>query len=128
MSVNNDKIKFLVKLPDEEQDVILAYNAILDIIHDQFDDKQNNPDQKWIFKGITAHGGPLSPQHPLYGGSKYNDLVQWEDGTVASEPTLDFIAKDDLVSCAKYAKEHNLLDNPGWKRFLSLANNNFLSD
>ena len=122
MDDNEEKIKFLVKLPDEDQDEILAYNEILDIIQDQYDDEQNNPDQKWTFKGITAHEGPLSTKHPNYKGSKYNVLVQWEDGTITSEP-LDIIAKDDPVSCAKYAKENNLLEDPGWKRFRRLTKN-----
>ena len=32
MEENEEKIKFLVKLPDEEQDEIMAYNDIIDII------------------------------------------------------------------------------------------------
>ena len=32
---NEEKIKFLVKLPEEDQDEILAYNEIIDIIADQ---------------------------------------------------------------------------------------------
>ena len=43
-------INFLVKLPEEDQDEILAYNEILDILQDQYEDEQSNPDQKWIFK------------------------------------------------------------------------------
>ena len=109
MDENEEKINFLIKLPDEDQDEILAYNEILDIlIQDQYDDEQNNPEQKWMFKGITAHEGPFSPRHPNYKGSKYHVLVQWEDGTITSEP-WDIIANDDPVSCAKYAKENNLL-------------------
>ena len=35
---NKEKIKFLVKLPDKERDEIMAYNDIIDIIADQYDD------------------------------------------------------------------------------------------
>ena len=31
------------------------------------------------------------------------------------------IRKDDPAGCAQYAKEHELLDLPGWKRFKRLA-------
>ena len=64
MEENEETIKFLVKLPDEEQDEIMAYNDIIDIIADQYDDELNNPERKWLFKGITAHEGPLSSKHP----------------------------------------------------------------
>ena len=44
MEENEEKIKFLVKLPDEEQDEIMAYNDIIDIIGaDQYDDEINTP-------------------------------------------------------------------------------------
>ena len=32
-------------------------------------------------------------------------------------------AEDDPVTCAAYAKKHNLLNLPGWKRFKSIAKN-----
>ena len=34
---------------------------------------------------------------------------------------LDVIAADDPVTCAIYAKEKGLLDEPGWRRFKSIA-------
>ena len=64
-----------------------------------------------MFKGITAHEGPLSPKHPNYNSSKYNVLVQWEDSSVTREP-LDIFGKDDPVSCVQYAKDSNLLEEP----------------
>ena len=64
MEENEEKMNFLVKLPDEEQDEIMAYNDIIDIIADQYDDELNNPERKWLFKRLTAHEGPLSSKHP----------------------------------------------------------------
>ena len=46
--------------------------------------------------------------------------IEWEDGTQTYEP-LSVIAKDDPASCAKYAKENDLLEVEGWKRFQCLA-------
>ena len=68
----------------------------MDIIADQYDEEQQDTERKWMFKGITAHEGPLSPKDPNQNGSKYNVLVQWEDGSVTREP-LDIFWKDDPV-------------------------------
>ena len=46
--------------------------------------------------------------------------VEWENGEVTFEP-LSLMAADDPVSCAIYAKQHGLLDTPGWKQFKKLA-------
>ena len=42
-------------------------------------------------------------------------------GEVTTEP-LTVIARDNPVVCALYAKDHGLLDKPGWKRFKKIAN------
>jgi hypothetical protein len=47
-------------------------------------------------------------------------LVEWENGEITTEP-LSVIAADDPVTCAACAREHDLLDVEGWKRFRSLA-------
>jgi hypothetical protein len=47
-------------------------------------------------------------------------LVEWENGEITTEP-LSVIAADDPVTCAVYAREHELLDVEGWKRFQNLA-------
>jgi hypothetical protein len=51
-----------------------------------------------------------------YKGSTYHALVAWETGASTYDP-LDYIARDDPITCAEYALKHNLLDEPGWKRF-----------
>jgi hypothetical protein len=50
----------------------------------------------------------------------YNVHVEWENGETTDEP-MTTIAADDPVTCAIYAKDSNLLDVPGWKRFKSIA-------
>ena len=47
-------------------------------------------------------------------------LVEWETGETMYEP-LDLIASDDPLTCAEYAKQNNLIDTPGWKRFCRYA-------
>ena len=47
-------------------------------------------------------------------------MVRWSTKEETWEP-LDIIAVDDPVTCAKYAKENDLLELPGWKRFKRLA-------
>jgi hypothetical protein len=56
-----------------------------------------------------------------YKGSQCNFLIEWEGGEITSEP-LKIVAADDPVSCAIYARENDLLDKPGWKRFKHIAN------
>ena len=47
-------------------------------------------------------------------------MIGWESGEISAEP-LVVVAKDDPVAIAIYAKDNDLLDTPGWKRFKSLA-------
>jgi hypothetical protein len=47
-------------------------------------------------------------------------LVEWENGEIMTEPLL-VIAADNPVTCAVNAREHDLLDVKGWKRFRNLA-------
>ena len=41
-------------------------------------------------------------------------LVHWEDGSETFEP-LSVMSKANPLTCALYAKDHDLLDTPGWK-------------
>jgi hypothetical protein len=47
-------------------------------------------------------------------------LVHWEDGSETFEP-LTVMAKADPLTCALYAKAHDLLDTPGWKSLKCIA-------
>ena len=72
------------------------------------------------FRAIIGHQGPLLASDPDWEGSKYNVQVESETGEITFEP-LSIIAADDPVTCAAYAKEHDLLALEGWRRFRSLA-------
>ena len=49
-------------------------------------------------------------------------MVEWETGEITDEP-LSLIAADDPVTCAEYAKKHDLLHLDGWKRLNHIAKN-----
>ncbi len=74
----------------------------------------------WKFKRIIGHQGSLTATDLDYNGSNYNIQVEWENGEITYEP-LSVIAADDHVTCSIYAREHNLLEKPGWKRFKTIA-------
>jgi hypothetical protein len=68
----------------------------------------------------VGHQGPLLWHDKDYNGSRFNVLVKWENGEITTEP-LSVIAADDPVTCAVYAREHDLLDIEGSKHFRNLA-------
>ena len=95
----------------------MSYVEILDHL-----DQQEQQEDLYKFRAITGHQGPLSPQDENYKGSKYNVMVEWETGEITDEP-LSLIAADDPVTCAEYAKKHDLLHLDGWKRLKHIAKN-----
>jgi hypothetical protein len=69
----------------------------------------------------VGHQGPLLQHDKDYNGSRFNLLVEWENGEITTEP-LSVIAANNPVTCAVYAREHDLHDIEGWKHFRNLAN------
>ena len=108
-------IRFRCSINNDQFHDTFTYGQIIDHL-----EKDQETENVWKFKRISAHEGPLAPNHPNYKGSKYNVMVEWENGEVTTEP-LQLIAADDPVTCAIYAKEKGLLDTPGWKRFGKIA-------
>ena len=98
----------------------MSYVQILDHL-----DHQEQQEDLYKFRSITGHQGPLSPQDENYKGSKYNVMVEWETGEITEEP-LSLITADDPVTCAEYAKKHDLLHLDGWKRLKHIARNQML--
>ena len=113
---NPTKIKFLLSVNDDKAEEIITYNQLVEYLSKQDEDNE----VVWKFRRIISHQGPLKQGHADYKGSNYNVLIEWETGEVTSEP-LSLIAADDPVSCAIYARDHKLLDKPGWKRFKQIA-------
>ena len=108
-------LKFRCSVNDDKYEEVLSYNDILAYI-----EKDDDDPVVWKFKKIVSHQGPLAKAHPHYKGSSYNVRIEWENGECTDEP-LSIIAADDPVTCAIYAQENNLLNQPGWKRFKGIA-------
>ena len=107
-----DHIKFLCSVTDDAYEEILSYHEILKPIQKQ-EEVDSEETLVCQFKQLDGHQGPLKKGDANYHGSKCNVLVEWETGERTYEP-LDNIATDDPVTCAVYAKEKGLLDEPGW--------------
>jgi len=119
-SQNHQNIKMLIEVGEDGYEEILSYVELCDIIEQQHAEDMLNPERHWVFKKIVSHIGPVKPTDPEYMGSTWNLKILWDDDTTSVEP-LTSVAKDDPVSCAKYALEHGLLETPGWKRFKKIA-------
>ena len=80
---NHQKIKFLIQVGDEASgyEEIMAYNELSDLIEHQHEAEVHGELQASALKTIAGHQGPLKAGNPLYKGSSYNILVQWEDGS-----------------------------------------------
>ena len=113
-AANHQNIKFLISLGDDDVEELIAYGELSDIIDRQHQAEANGELDTWTFSSIVEHEGPLTPHHSRYNGSSYNVKVRGSDGSETWEP-LNIIAKDDPVTLAAYAKEHDLIETPGWK-------------
>ena len=112
-------IKFKLKINKDQSEEILSYNQLMDYIQ-KGTDAEEDPDSLFKFRDIVAHQGPLESTDPDHKGSKYNAMVEWESGEVTYEPPT-LISKDDRITCAVYAKKHDLLDTTGWKHLKRYA-------
>ena len=112
-----EAIKFKLKINKDQAEEIMSYNQLMDYIQ-KGTDAEEDPDSLFKFRDIVAHQGPLESTDPE--GSKYNVMVEWESGEVTYEP-LALISKDDPITCAVYAKKHDLLDTTRWKHLKRYA-------
>jgi hypothetical protein len=116
---NHQNIKMLLSFDDDRIEELISYNELCDIVAEQHDAEVNGEQDIFTFREILDHRY-VKPHDHDYKGSSINVLVAWEDGTETWEP-LTLVAKSDPVTLAVYAKEHDLLDQPGWKHFWKIA-------
>ena len=105
-----DQLRFKLKIDGDQLDDLISYNQLIE------DKTDTSPleDGFYRFKCIKDHKGPYTSSDPEYNGSSYNLLIEWEPGEQTWESLSNIIASDPYT-CVVYAKEHNLLNTPGWK-------------
>ena len=114
-------VQFVCSVNDDDYEEILSYNELMDYIEkDERQHQDEDGNAMWKFKRVIGHEGPFRPSNPGHKGSRYNVLIEWENGEITSEP-LSIFGKDDPVTYAVYAREHGLLEEEGWKRFKAIA-------
>ena len=114
-----EDIKFKLKINKDQTEEIMSYNQLMDYIQ-KGTDAEEDPDSLFKLRDIIAHQGPLESTDPNHKGSKYNVMIEWESGEVTYEP-LTLISKAVPITCAVYAKKHDLLDTTGWKHLKRYA-------
>ena len=87
---------------------------------EQAEEQDNSIDQElYRSRAIIGHEGTFIVNDPNWKGSKWNVRIEWETAEITFEP-LSVIAADDPITCVAYAKEKNLYNLDGWKRFRHL--------
>ena len=109
-----DQLRVKLKIDGDQLDDLISYNQLMEYLEDKTDTGPLE-DGFYRFKCIKDHKGPYTSSDPEYNGSSYNLLIEWEPGEQTWEPLSNIIASDPYTS-AVYAKEHNLLNTPGWKK------------
>ena len=108
-----NQLRFKLKIDEDQLDDLISYNQLMEYLEDKTDTVPLE-DGLYRFTCIKDHKGPYTSSDPEYNGSSYNLLIEWETGEQTWEPLSNIIASDPYT-CAVYAKEHNLLNTPGWK-------------
>ena len=69
----------------------------------------------FAFREVLEHQGPTTPGDVRHKGSKCDVKAMWEDGSMTWEPLTAMIVADP-VTLAACAKQHDVLNAPGWKK------------
>ena len=107
---------FKDKFSKDDKEYIMPYN---DIVNFMSRDTTLYDGNFWHFRKILSHE-EVDRRSPAYQGSKFNLRILWENGEITDEP-LTIFGRDAPVECAVYAKENQLLNTSGWKKFQNIA-------
>ena len=115
-----ENINFILDIGNGKVEELISYNQLLEQL-------KLPKTMIWVWIKSFLSSEPsldnkvlLAATDPDWKGSKDNVQVEWETGGAALE-LLSVIAVDDPVTCAAYAKQHDLLALEGWHRIRSLA-------
>ena len=109
-------MNFILDIGEGKVEELITYNQLLDHL-EQAEEQDNSMDQElYKFRAIIGHKGHLKATDPNWKGSKWNVQIEW---FIPFEP-LSVIAADNPITCAAYAKDKNLYNLDGWKRFRHL--------
>jgi len=110
-----DQDKHLISIGNGNKEEIVTYNHMLDVVNKRLEEVEDKDAHEtlWFLENIVGH-------RLNHDKRKHSVKVRWSTKEETWEP-LDIIAVDDPVACAKHAKENDLLELPGWKRFKRLA-------
>ena len=106
-------INFLLDIGEGKVEELITYNQLLD--HLEQAEQDDSMDEE-LYK---TSEGPLTATDPNWKDSKWNVQIEWETCEITFEP-LSVIFADDPITCAAYAKDKNLYNHDGWKRFRHL--------
>ena len=95
--------KFLLSMSDGAREELISYVDLCRLMQKHDDDESE--DRIWTFSKIDGHRKV---------SGKYEVHTFWDTGETTWEP-LSVMAKADPITCAIYAKDNGLLNEPGWK-------------
>ena len=120
---NHKDIMMLLKLGDDDAEELMSYTELcdkLDSMMREDAEREENGEAFYFFQDIIAHDGPLTSGSKNWKGSKWNVMVRWDDGSETWEP-LNIMIAQDPITCAGYAKKHDLVEVPGWTKLRKYA-------
>ena len=122
-SARKKQLRYLVQADNGTTTVedIMEYNELCDLVEKQLDAMNGNPEEQlWSFQRILAHKGPLKPDDNEYKGCPWLLLIDWDGHDATWEPR-NIIEESDPMTVATYAKENNLLNVSGWKKYKNMG-------
>ena len=103
-----ENINIVLDIGKGKIEELISYNQLLDHLETAQDNNLGMDQELFKFRSIIGHQGPLKATDPDWMSSTYNVKVERETGEVSFEDLYVFAA-DNLVTCAVYAKQHDLL-------------------